>query len=545
MKLARQHLVSTVGPVLNQSQTTGRKRKSKAVNIELNVESSITLRKRKTKDANTVIVSKPKRAYNKKTSVQSSQPTEPVQVPSQPTEPLDDSDNRPLNMSSTCLRQSTPSQESIQKLDQQPTIINSDRELYSRSSPERIIHLQPLESNSNINLEQSEILQMISEARMRLIRIENSQKVTKPMMPKLPKINQFSGEGEEDFELFKEDIANLISRQAYTEEQKVQILQSYLTGNARYTFQGFSEYQKQSFQESIIRLGKIFACTTMHEWLEELEQLKHKSPEDYRVFGAKINRIVLNAYPVAEMTKMAVESLKVNHFLRGINSDLAEMIRRRQPKTLDVATEMAKVHEVNIPQLQGTLKRKITESKKPEQKHLLFLSTEEEINSSIEFQDTDSGETPVKNAKKNDGEKMTLNQVVHEVKNNNKQTGQKIGDVKKKVEDLESKWLATTEHLNLLQNNYQQAMTNQQHRPAYQYQPRPPYHQKSNQDFGKKVHFEKHFEKKKFECYYCRSPDHFKRDCPKLKESQGSQAFTHHHHHHDSTPNGESRNSSN
>ena len=61
---------------------------------------------------------------------------------------------------------------------------------------------------------------------------------------------------------------------------------------------------------------------------------------------------------------MAVESLKVNHFLRGLNQDLAEMIRRRQPKFLDVAAEMAKVHEVNIPHLQGAMKRKLTEPKK-------------------------------------------------------------------------------------------------------------------------------------------------------------------------------------
>ena len=92
-----------------------------------------------------------------------------------------------------------------------------------------------------------------------------------------------------------------------------------------------------------------------------LEQLKHKKKEDYRVFGAKITRIVLKAYPVAEMTSMAVESLKVNHFQRGLNPDLAEMIRRRQPKFLDIAAEMAKIHEVNLPHLQGVLKRKSAE----------------------------------------------------------------------------------------------------------------------------------------------------------------------------------------
>ena len=58
---------------------------------------------------------------------------------------------------------------------------------------------------------------------------------------------------------------------------------------------------------------------------------------------------------------MAVESLKVNHFLRGLNPDLAEMIRRRQPKFLDIAAEMAKIHEVNLPHLQGVLKRKSAE----------------------------------------------------------------------------------------------------------------------------------------------------------------------------------------
>ena len=33
--------------------------------------------------------------------------------------------------------------------------------------------------------------------------------------------------------------------------------------------------------------------------------------------------------------------------------------------------------------------------------------------------------------------------------------------------DLESKWQATSEHLNLLQNNYQASITNQRGQPSY------------------------------------------------------------------------------
>jgi len=153
-----------------------------------------------------------------------------------------------------------------------------------------------------------------------------------PALPKLPKLNPFSGEAKEDFESFAEDLINMLSREPYTEEQKIHVLKSFLT-----------EHQRTNFAECITHLRKIFACTTMYEWLEEMGQLKHKHPEDYRVFGAKITRNVLKAYPVDNMTPLAVENLKVYHFLRGINIDLAEMIRRRQPKLLDVATEMAKV----------------------------------------------------------------------------------------------------------------------------------------------------------------------------------------------------------
>ena len=107
-----------------------------------------------------------------------------------------------------------------------------------------------------MNQERQEVFQLIQEAKERLNRIEQSQNkiLNKPVLPKLPKINQFSRENDEDFELFREDLLNLLGRQPYTEEQKVQILQSYLTGNARYTFQGLPEHQKQSFQEAIQHL---------------------------------------------------------------------------------------------------------------------------------------------------------------------------------------------------------------------------------------------------------------------------------------------------
>ncbi len=260
---------------------------------------------------------------------------------------------------------------------------------------------------------------------------------------------------------FREDIAYILSRQPYTEEQKIQVLQSLLTGNARYTFQGLPEYQRTTFADCITNLRKIFDCTIMHEWLKELEQLKHKPFEDYRVFGAKITPIVLKAYPTDDMTPVAVESLKVNHFLREINADLAEMIRRRAPKLLDAATEMAKVHEVYVPELQETTKRKMSDVKKPDAtKQLMIMeprSEQNDLDSDLEIIEisTKKAKTAV--------DKIQLSQVSHEVKNNNKQTSQKIIEVKKQMEALENKLTKTVEHLN--ENLSDEQCISQNHQP--------------------------------------------------------------------------------
>ena len=83
-----------------------------------------------------------------------------------------------------------------------------------------------------MNQERQKLLHLIQEANERLTRIEQSRNKTtnKPILPKLPKLNQFSGENGEDF----------------------------------------------STSEFFQHLRKIFACTSMHEWLEELEQLQLK-----------------------------------------------------------------------------------------------------------------------------------------------------------------------------------------------------------------------------------------------------------------------------
>lgn len=541
MPRTRQQVVSTVGPVVNQPQTTGR-----------NNAATVPPRQKRTY--------KPRQP--KTTATVTAPEILPPTVNCVPTS-VSSEDNLLFNDSGLA---SSPTQYS-----EQPRIVHfSPPYLRAQSTVNpQPVREPPASANDQIALliqETRATARELQETRDRLSRMEQSQRTVQlqPVMPKLPKLNQFSGEATEDFELFREDLANMLSRQPYTEEQKIQVLQSFLTGNARYTFQGLPEYQRMTFADCISNLRKIFACTTMHEWLEELEQLKHKPSEDYRVFGAKITRIVLKAYPTDDMTPMAVESLKVNHFLRGINADLAEMIRRRQPKLLDVATEMAKVHEVQIPQLQGVAKRKISDAKKSDSAKQLMLmeprSEQSELDSDLEIM-----ETPNKKAKTTI-DKIQLSQVSHEVKNNNKQTSQKICEVKKQMDALENKLSTTVEHLHLLQNNYQAALTqtsqppvlhkyqtnnrNGYHQPpntSYYQRQNAQYHQRQPSSYSKSYHQkpsqgepfrrEVHFAKSPLNCYGCGEPDHLKRDCPKFTKRQ---AFTHHHHHHGPPP-GQSR----
>ena len=67
--------------------------------------------------------------------------------------------------------------------------------------------------------------------------------------------------------------------------------------------------------------------------------------------------------------------------------------------------------------------------------------------------------------KYNDETKKALNQVIHEVKNTNKQNGQKLGDFKKKIEDLEDKLKSTEESLNFMQNKYHKQQKDSSQRP--------------------------------------------------------------------------------
>ena len=53
----------------------------------------------------------------------------------------------------------------------------------------------------------------------------------------------------------------------------------------------------------------------------------------------------------------------------------------------------------------------------------------------------------------------------------------------------------------------------------------------ANQGFNKSQ-----AQRKGFECYYCRSPDHLKKDCPVLKEAKAPISFTQHHHYHHGIP---------
>lgn len=203
------------------------------------------------------------------------------------------------------------------------------------SKLDRTVSLEPIKNEDESTLKLMSLIKttqetnstlkaLISETQARLTQLEKVVS-PKPLLPKLPQIKQFSGNPNEDFDLFQEDLINFVKREPYTPAQQLQILETYLQGDARYTFQALPPHIRSSFTDSLRSLKQIFACTSMHGWLEKLDQCKHEANEDYRVFAAKITRMVNHAYPVVEMTPMAIDSIKVSHFLKGINPDLAEM----------------------------------------------------------------------------------------------------------------------------------------------------------------------------------------------------------------------------
>ena len=458
---------------------------------------------------------KPKRKYTRKSK---------ITITKIPTPALDLAsvasleDEHSLHMTSSCFRLPSKSLETL-VLDPAPT-----------PATERIVYLKPDSPTESPffqrpepKTERHQLESLIKETQTRLDKLEKAAMGTKPIMPKLPMINAFSGNSTEDFDLFQHDLTNLVNRQPYSEDQKMQILESYLSGDARYTFQALPSSKKCGFADSILSLKQIFACTNMHEWLDKLDQFKHEPSEDYRVYAAKLTRMVNNAYPIKEMTSMAIESIKVSHFLKGINPDLAEMVRRRQPRLLDNATELAKIHEVGWTVVSKAQKRKLPNETEANESKQLMLLTNKDDSTKDEANYSGSNQRIVKY---NDETKKALNQVIHEVKNTNKQNGQKLGDFKKKIEDLEDKLKSTEESLNFMQNKYHKQQKESSQRPYSESNSRI-------QSFGgrpdSRYKIDRNETRNRFACFNCQSPNHTVRDCPKRKQYT---SYTHHHHHH-------------
>ena len=100
-----------------------------------------------------------------------------------------------------------------------------------------------------------------------------------------------------------------------------------------------------------------------------LQNVKHEPDENYILYGARITHYLHEANMSKGMTKEAFEHIKVDHYIRGLPSDLAHVIRRLNPKNLEEAADASRLHEAY------TVKRKPKDIVQPKLMTMDYRST--------------------------------------------------------------------------------------------------------------------------------------------------------------------------
>ena len=158
----------------------------------------------------------------------------------------------------------------------------------------------------------------------------------------ISRISYFSGNKDEDFSIWFDDLKDALKKYSINEEEKILLLKSKLKGDARYTFEGFQPHVTQTLEKIGQAMETVFGIAhDTREWLNKLNETKQKQSESIHVFAHRISRMVLKAYPETKNVMETNNKLSIDYFLRGLNDDIGEQVSILKPKTLEIAIEQA------------------------------------------------------------------------------------------------------------------------------------------------------------------------------------------------------------
>ena len=157
-------------------------------------------------------------------------------------------------------------------------------------------------------------------------------------------LNKFSGSDNEDFTIWFEDFKILLSTCTLSENDKLNKFKTYLSGEARYAFEGFQKHQINTLEKAGEQMKNVFAIARdSQEWILKLNEIKQSPMESIRVFAYRTNRMVQKAFPNADET--TANLLAIDYFLRGLKDDIGQKVRILKPDTIEIAIEKAIITE--------------------------------------------------------------------------------------------------------------------------------------------------------------------------------------------------------
>jgi hypothetical protein len=161
------------------------------------------------------------------------------------------------------------------------------------------------------------------------------------------KFNKFTGSSDEDFLLWFEDFNAAIACSTLNEIEKINKFKFFLSGEARYTVEGFHTDTVNTLEKAGERMKNVFAfARDPQDWIVKLNEVKKSNSEPIRVFAYRVNRMVTKAFPDAgEISRI---NLAVDYFLRGLQAEIGNKVRLLKPKTLEFAIEKAEINEKTL-----------------------------------------------------------------------------------------------------------------------------------------------------------------------------------------------------
>ena len=326
-------------------------------------------------------------------------------------------------------------------------------------------------------------------------------------MRRLP---QFAGTKDEDFLTWFEDFKLTSERTCSSEEERLIIFKTYLTGDARHVYEGFNGNEIQTLEEAGKMMNAVFAVARdRQEWILHLRELKKKESENIRVFAYRTARIVRQAFPEAD--EDTYNFLAIDYFTRGLPEMINSYVIIRKPNSLDLAIQYA-----DIAEKQDSPKMKTD-----------TINLRHQIANTINQGDIEPYKNDTNNRFKQVTEEIrtlkTKNQELQHTLNVMQQTQQEF-DMMKKTNETGKRDITQSDKFDEILSTIQH-METQLRKPYFQNQQQDKEYQNPKRCYncGKTGHLAQQcFNKDNRSCYSCGKNGHVSRDCYKNQNKRNN-----------------------